>query len=425
MDPSQPNPTATFYIRLAPDTLVRPACGDLLFDEDSTASNPARLVITYSPLELERTRWQFLVRRMRKASSSLVYDTTAQQPYWNSTVTKTSTLAAPAALGYELTFWELIWDTDTVPGSYFPPANHPDGPGGFQLWKTIAQPAGFFTDLFTSNRPRVSWTNRHLGRPVDSTEVYRRVNAGGWVFRAKSGPTAVDFVDTALANGTYSYFVRHVAAPAPERSDIPALARLASATTVADSEVINATPPAPIALRCEGNFDPTIDCFWQNTSTLSQTEVYRDGVLKTTLAPGVSSWTDGSVTAGSSYQYKFRHVNGGVPGSYSSQISGVANPVPPENLSCGGTSTSTATCVWVNKEADSTQVWRKRGAKPTWTLVATLPPGASQFNDSGLDNGVTYTYRARHKRGSQVTAWSNEDAATPGSVPEPYRPVQP
>jgi len=426
-DTQYPRPTSIFYLTFTPpsDTVHRSACGDLAFTEDSTASNPARLVIKYTPWPLERTLYQFMVRRMREAKSSLVYDTTAEVPYSSSAVTKSDTVAAPAAIGYDLTFWELIWDDHTDSASNFPPPNYFESHGGFQLWKTINQPSAFYTDTLSINRPRAHWTNHHSGRTVDSTEVYRRVNGGGWQWRATQNQDSTSFTDTAVANGVYGYFVRHVSAPAPNKSGYGALAALASASTSADSEIINATPPAPTALTCEGNFSPTVDCAWQNTSALSHTIVFRDGAAKDTVAPGVSTWTDDTVETGASYQYKVRHLNGTVTGSYSNVVTGVALPVPPENLSCGGTSTSTATCVWINKESDTTEVWRRRGTKPTWTLVATLVPGVSQFNDSGLDNGITYTYRARHKRGSQVTAWSNEDPATPGSVPEPYRPVRP
>jgi hypothetical protein len=375
-------------------------------------------------LSLERTLYQFMIRRMRKTGSTLAYDTTAEVPYSNSAITKSDTVAAPAAIGFDLTFWELVWDTGTVQGSNFPPPNPPESHGGFQLWKTITPPAGFYTDTFTLNRPRAHWTNRHLGRSVDFTEVYRRVNGGGWQWRATQNHDSTTFTDTAVANGVYGYFVRHVSEPAPNNGGYVALAQLASAATDEDSETINATPPEPVAWGCEGNFTATIDCAWYNTSTLSYTIVFRDGTAKDTVAPGVSAWTDASVDSGASYQYKMRHLNGTVTGGYSNVVTGVALPVPPENLSCGGTSTSTATCVWINKESDSTQIWRRRG--PHFTLVATLAAGIDQFDDTGLDDGVTYTYRVRHKHGAgQYTEWSNEDTATPGPMPEPYRPGRP
>jgi hypothetical protein len=114
----------------------------------------------------------------------------------------------------------------------------------------------------------------------------------------------------------------------------------------------------------------------------------------------------------------------GVPGDTSRHLVGVTNPVPPENLSCGGTSPTTATCVWINKEWTDTEIWRRSFIK--WTLVGYLTQGGDQFNDTGLSTGVTYSYRARHIKfpGYYPTGWSNTDAATPGSVPEPYRPIR-
>jgi len=52
------------------------------------------------------------------------------------------------------------------------------------------------------------WSNRHGGRPVDSTVVFR-----GGSLRATLGHTSASHVDTVPGPGTYQYRVKHVAGP--------------------------------------------------------------------------------------------------------------------------------------------------------------------------------------------------------------------
>lgn len=95
--------------------------------------------------------------------------------------------------------------------------------------------------------------------------------------------------------------------------------------------------------------------------------------------------------------------------------------MPPENLSCGRTDQTTASCAWVAKEpADSVEIQRSTTPK-NWTTRAILVPGSTYYGDTGLAPGVAYTYRTRHRRGSDASAWSNTDGV--GTTwPEPYGP---
>lgn len=312
---------------------------------------------------------------------------------------------------------------------------YPDSNGDAlaHLWRHIDPP--YVTDTATvgGDSPRISWQNRHLGRYVDSTEVYRKVAGGEWLHRATLAFTADQFTDTALARGVYAYFVRHVTAHAFRHLDVstnippPHSSSSDSRTFYVDTSPPTppSSPAAPLGLWCEGNFAPEMDCFWFNGDTTASTEIRRNSVLKATLYPRETHYLDLTVTRGSTYTYAIRHVKNGLA-SDSVWMTTTADPVPPGNLTCAGTSTSTAGCVWEATEPYDTVQLQRRTTK-TWQVVAIVPPPvppeqAGQFNDSGLQTGVTYTYRARYRKGTDYSAFSNEDAARPDSIPEPFRP---
>jgi hypothetical protein len=242
-----------------------------------------------------------------------------------------------------------------------------------------------------------------------------------------------EFIDTGLSRGIYGYFVRHVTAKGFRGLDqaVDVIPSPHSSSSAAKSFYVDTAPPpppqppaAPSGLRCEGNFAPEMDCFWFNGDATASTEVYRNGQLKATLFPQQTHYLDLTVVRGTTHGYKIRHIKGGLVSPFDS-TSTVANPVPPENLSCGGTGPTTASCTWVVKEQyDTVQVQRRFGNK-AWQTIAILPPTpypyTGWFDDTGLSTGVMYTYRMRYRRGADASAFSNEEHATPGT-PEPFGP---
>jgi hypothetical protein len=425
------NTSAAFLLT---GTTPRDACGSIAFNEQLAWSG--RLAVGYTPGGGHVNDCWYFVRTYRVEGAPLDYDSLPLLVVCGSGASRHDTVSAIALEDKELLFFELSAHKAPMTDDSFPPPESDtlrwagESHGGFHLWASLAPIDTFVVSVVNGNHPRVWWQNAHSGRVgVDLTEIYRRVGEGQWDRRDSLPAGDTLFTDTAVTDGTYAYYLRHTAAYAPNHLWPGILSIPNSPTTAAKTALVNvtppdSTPPAPIPLRCEGNFSPTIDCWWENASTNSYTVLYRDGAAKDTVDPGVSTCTDATVQSGYSYQYKMRHLNGThLSPDTNEAVTGVASPVPPENLSCGGTSTSTATCVWINKENAQTQVWRRRN--PHYELVATLDAGVDSFEDSELAEGVTYTYRVRHKSGGAYTDWSNTDEATPGSVPEPYRPRRP
>jgi hypothetical protein len=404
----------------------RQQCGDLGFNESTAGAVQLR----YRAITGRYERW---FRRLRRVDGVPLYELTMLA--LDSVVIDSLTARdwpAPAQVGYDLTAF-AIRHTDTYAETQDTAFDNPDNvtDAYAHLWRHVDPPYVTDTTRLGSNRPKLIWQNRHLGRLLDSTEVYRSDNGAGFERVAALAQSASEFADTALVRGVYGYFVRHVTALGFAYPDVNVNVPLPhSSSSDTRTFYVDTTPPqppsppvAPSGLRCEGNFDPEMDCFWFNGDTTASTEIYRNDSLKATLFPRETHYLDLTVVSDVTYQYKIRHVKNGTASSFDSTTA-AAQPVPPENLSCGGTSPSTVTCVWIVKEPyDTVQVQRRVTVK--WSTVAVLPPTPyppAEFHDTGLQSGTTYYYRVRYKRGARYSGFSNEDPATPGSIPEPYRP---
>ena len=93
-----------------------------------------------------------------------------------------------------------------------------------QLWRTIDAPYAFAVGFYSDSQPLLTWTNRHRGRTADSTQIFRSVNGGQWLYRTTVANTIESFVDGPLSPGAYSYFIRHVTAVASTVNDNSSIA---------------------------------------------------------------------------------------------------------------------------------------------------------------------------------------------------------
>jgi chitodextrinase len=141
---------------------------------------------------------------------------------------------------------------------------------------------------------------------------------------------------------------------------------------------------------------------------VSAYDIYRNGTYLATVAPGVTSYTDSTVTGGASYTYRVaaRDLAGNTT-SASVSTSGTTDTTPPTappGLTATATGYTTASLSWgasTDNVGVTSYTIRRNG-----TAVATVPGTTTSYGDTGLTPGTTYTY--------QVTA---SDAA--GNVSQP------
>lgn len=70
--------------------------------------------------------------------------------------------------------------------------------------------------------------------------------------------------------------------------------------------------------------------------------------------------------------------------------------------------------MWTNEEASCTAVeLERKTATVAWKVVYTLPGEADNKHDTNASAATMYTYRARCKKGTAYSAYSNELSGTP------------
>jgi len=183
------------------------------------------------------------------------------------------------------------------------------------------------------------------------------------------------YTDTAVSNGhTYTYSV------VAYRQNSPASARSASATAVPVAPSLS----SPVGLAATPG-DARVTLTWGSVSGATSYQVRRDGILLATTAS--PTLVDTAVSNGVTYSYTITAVG---PASTSAPTAAVT--VTPEAAVAGAptglTCTAgdrTASLTWnITPNASGYTLWRDGVAVATTT--------GTSWSDSGLTNGVTYTY---------------------------------
>ena len=93
---------------------------------------------------------------------------------------------------------------------------------------------------------------------------------------------------------------------------------------------------------------------------------------------------------------------------------------PPGGLSARATSASVIHLSWRDNSANETgfKVERRREGSWEWGRIGTTPADTTTFTSEGLFSEATYLYRVRAFNDSELSAYSNEAAATTRSAPE-------
>jgi fibronectin type 3 domain-containing protein len=282
-----------------------------------------------------------------------------------------------------------------------------------------------------SNSVTLSWIAPASdgGSPITGYDVFRGTTAGGEsTTPLATNVTATTFTDSGVTNGTtYFYIVKAVNAVgvSPQSGE-------ASATPQA------VAPSAPTGLVASGG-NGQVTLSWvapasDGGSAITGYNVYRGttagGESTTPLATGVpgTTFTDASVTNGTTYYYTVAAVNAVGVSPHSAEASATPNqpatvPTAPQGLTAAG-GNGTVNLSWgppsSNGGAAVTGYDLYRGTTPggeSATPVATNITGLS-FTDTGLVNGTTYYYTVAAINAVGTSPQSAEASATPrASVP--------
>ena len=144
-------------------------------------------------------------------------------------------------------------------------------------------------------------------------------------------------------------------------------------------------------------------------------------------APAVA-FTDQSVTAGVSYQYRVRAENDYGFSAYSATANG-SIPVPlrpPSNLQAVAVSSTQISLTWSTANTNATRfhIERKTGAAGTYAEIVVVPNSAVSYQDTTVQPATTYTYRMSSEGASGgLSSYSSETSAATPALPLPPAPT--
>ena len=194
------------------------------------------------------------------------------------------------------------------------------------------------------------------------------------------------------------------------------------------------TPPpvVPTNLVATAVSASKINLLWDDSDTSVtgyNIERATDGVnfsLLATTPATTKSYSDTSVTAGTSYQYRVRATNaaGNSAPSNIATATPLTPPVAPGTLTATVASGNQVNLAWVNNATNQTGFTVERSTDATnFAMITSLDDTARTYSDTTVVAGTTYTYRVYAVNAAGPSAYSNTASATPAAValPAPWQ----
>jgi hypothetical protein len=149
-----------------------------------------------------------------------------------------------------------------------------------------------------------------------------------------------------------------------------------------------------------------------------------------TTGANVTGYTDGNLSAGTTYTYRVKATNNVGDSNYSNEAGATtmsSAPAAPTNASVSTVSDTQLSLVWSDNSSNETgfKVVRKTGTSGSWSVVATTGANVTSLADSGLSATTLYVYRVRSTNGSGDSSYSNETSAYTAAAPAPAPPPPP
>ena len=146
------------------------------------------------------------------------------------------------------------------------------------------------------------------------------------------------------------------------------------------------------------------------------------------LAANVTSYTNSSLTANTTYLYRVRAFNAVGNSTYSNEATvttpAPAVPVAPSALTATALSTSQVGLAWTDNSGNESgfRIERRTTSSTVWTQIAQLAANVTSYTNSSLTANTTYLYRVRAFNAVGNSTYSNEATVT---TPAPAVPVAP
>ena len=270
----------------------------------------------------------------------------------------------------------------------------------------------------------LSWTDNAdnaTGYTVERSDG----TTGDWtVIASNLAATATSYTDgNVTAGASYSYQVEAFNVTAGSSCSNAASATVPYATPAAPSNLLAMAAALPASVSLSWTDNAAIATAYTVERSVGTTGVWT--VIAGNLSATATSYTDGNVTAGASYSYQVEAFNVTAGSSCSNAASATvpyATPAAPTKLSAKASASPAGVSLsWTDNTAIATAyvVERSVGTAGVWTVIASnLAATATNYTDSKVTAGATYSYQVEALNVTAVSPFSNvASAAVPYATP--------
>lgn len=180
-------------------------------------------------------------------------------------------------------------------------------------------------------------------------------------------------------------------------------------------------PADPLNLRATLVSDQRMDLAWDDTSTgetnFELEKAVSGGGFSQIAQPAANatSYSDSSVTAETSYQYRVRAVNSAGNSGWSNTLTVATAPPVATNLTATALTARSVRVAWTDNSVAETGFEVERGAGSPGTgfsSVATQPANSTSYVDSAVLPDRTYSYRVRVAGAGGKSSYTAEASVT-------------
>ncbi len=283
----------------------------------------------------------------------------------------------------------------------------------------LAAPSHLVSSNVTANGAHLTWTDHSSDE--DGFRIYAEDDTPhrGFVLVGSTAAN-VTSVDIGLqSNDHYYVVVASVRGTTESWSD---------AITVSTPPSPDAPPATPPHIAVDPDAPNSLRVSWEDVSTTETGfEIERSTggspfALVGTSGANVPAYSDAGLTAGTTYSYRVRAMNGTHASGYSpiGSSTAVARPNAPINLTLNGPTVTTLHLSWTDTSSNETGFQLRRSTAGVADVYFQLAPNTTSYTDAGLVAGTTYSY-VIHAYTSFASADSNTvtGSTTGGGTPPP------
>ena len=191
------------------------------------------------------------------------------------------------------------------------------------------------------------------------------------------------------------------------------------------SPLPTAAPAAPSNLTAAAASGTSVNLAWTSNSTNQSGFI----IMRATgggafsqvgvTASNVTTYTDTGLVPNTTYSYEVAATNNIGPSAYSNVATALVPiaPATPTNAQATAITSTTIAMSWTNNATNATgyNIFRKMTSGSNFAQVASLPPTATTYTDTGLTPGTSYDYHIQAYNVAGYSDFSGFTAVTLGS----------